>query len=68
MDIEELKKDVAATHAVFDLCNVRKTNRGTTPLTLRMRALILAGMAKFQITQDDVEKYLKESNQDQANG
>jgi len=58
MNMEELKKDVAAAHAVFDLCKIPKTNRGTTPLPLRMRALILANAAKFQITQDDVDKYL----------
>lgn len=62
MNIEELKKDVAATHVVFDLCKVRKTNRCGAPLSLRMRALILAASAGCEVTQDMVEQRLREPN------
>jgi len=59
MTDEQIKEDVKATHAIFDLCDVRKTNRGTTPLSLRMRALILADKAGFQLTQEQVSEELK---------
>jgi len=59
MSIEELKKDASAAHAVFDLCNIRKSNRGTMPLSLRMRALMLAKLAGVKLTQDQVEEHLQ---------
>jgi hypothetical protein len=62
MTPEQLEEDARAAHAVFDLCGIRKTNRGTTPLTLRMRALILAGAAGKELTQEQVTEHLKKNS------
>lgn len=64
MTPEEMQEDVKAAHAVFDLCNVRKFNRGNPPrpLSLRMRALMLAEAADFQLTQQQVDAKLANSN------
>lgn len=63
MSEDQLLEDVKAAHAVFDLCGIRKTNRGTTPtpLTLRMRALMLAEQAKVYLTQEQVSAEMRKS-------
>lgn len=61
MSEDQLFEDVKAAHAVFDLCGIRKTNRGTTSLTLRMRALMLAAQAGVNLTQDQVSAEMRKS-------
>jgi hypothetical protein len=58
---EQLEEDVRAVHMIFNPCGIRKTNRGTTPLSLRMRALILAEKAGVQLTQAQVSKEMENS-------
>jgi len=61
MTDEQLKEDVKAAHAIFDLCGVPKTNRGTIPQSLRMRALMLASKVGVELTQEQVSEKLKKS-------
>jgi hypothetical protein len=61
MNEEQRTEDVKAAHAVFNLCGIRITNRGTTPLSLRMRALILAERAGINLTQEQVSEEMRNS-------
>jgi hypothetical protein len=62
MSDEQLLEDVKAAHAVFDLCHIRKGNRGNISISLRTRALMLAEKAGFKLTHEDVSEQLKKSN------
>ena len=66
MNDEQLKEDVRAAHAVFDLCNVRKFNRSVPPrpLSLRMRALMLSEAAGFNLTPEMLDAKLAEKSSD----
>ena len=46
MTDEELRKDAKYAHAVFDLCGIRSTTRGSQPASLRLRALMLGCVCK----------------------
>jgi hypothetical protein len=61
MNEQQRTEDVKAAHAVFNLCGIRKTNRGTTPLSLRMRALMLAEQAGINLTQEQVSAEMQNS-------
>ena len=58
MNNKELKEDVRAAHAVFDLCNVIKFNLGSPPrpLSLRLRALMLSEVAGIKLTKEQVDR------------
>jgi hypothetical protein len=59
MTDEELRNDAKYAHAVFDLCGIRSTTRGSQPASLRLRALMLAEEAGHQITLGLLDEYLE---------
>lgn len=58
MNFDELKKDAMYAHAIFDLCGIKSSSHGGQPMSLRLRAMILAEQAGVQLTPPQVEAEL----------